>query len=408
MNKTYDVVIIGGGLLGCTSAYYLCKNTDLNVALIERGMLGMQTSSLAASLVTRGRATRPLIDLCVETFEAVSELEDLLGDKLDFNHVGSMHVAQSVESATAIAKQTEMLRQMGDHPVELTIDQAREKVPWLSIDQVDYIVFNPKDGFIDPYRLCAAYMQGAKASGNLDVYQSTEVLELVKDGAKVTTIKTDQGDFVADQIVVAAGPWINTLLQPLGSGAAMAPVRSHYWITATDPLYPVTSPVVILPEAKAYARPEVGGLLFGLRDQVSKWAHPTDLPNSLQGFSFDEDYEGWTALEEAVEPFLEVCPSIGKVDIHHYISGPSGYTPDGKHVIGKAPHLSNVFLASGCCGAGVAISGGVGQSIHDLVTGQTPRIDLTDFAPDRFGDFDPYDEAFLTQCAASRSQKKAG
>lgn len=408
MSKSYDVVIIGGGLLGCTSAYYLCKNTDLNVALIERGMLGMQTSSLAASLVTRARATQPLIDLCVETFDAVTALEDLLGDKLDFNHVGSMHVAQSQESATAIAKQTEMLRQMGDDPVELTIDQAKEKAPWLNIDHADYIVFNPKDGFIDPYRLCAAYMRGAKACGNLDVYQSTEVLDLVKDGDKVTTVKTDQGDFVADQIVLAAGPWINTLLQPLGSGAAMAPVRSHYWITATDPQYPVTSPVVILPEVKAYARPEVGGLLFGLRDAVSKWAHPANLPKSLQGFSFDDDYEGWTALEEAVEPFMEACPSIEEVDIHHYISGPSGYTPDGKHVIGKAPNLSNVFLASGCCGAGVAISGGVGQSICDLVTGQTPRIDLTEFAPDRFGAFDPYDDAFLTKCAASRSQKKAG
>lgn len=408
MSKSYDVVIIGGGLLGCTSAYYLCKNTDLNVALIERGMLGMQTSSLAASLVTRARATQPLIDLCVETFDAVTALEDLLGDKLDFNHVGSMHVAQSQESATAISKQTEMLRQMGDDPVELTIDQAKEKAPWLNIDHADYIVFNPKDGFIDPYRLCAAYMRGAKACGNLDVYQSTEVLELVKDGDKVTTIKTDQGDFVADQIVMAAGPWINTLLQPLGSGAAMAPVRSHYWITATDPHYPVTSPVVILPEVKAYARPEVGGLLFGLRDAVSKWAHPANLPKSLQGFSFDDDYEGWTALEEAVEPFMEACPSIEEVDIHHYISGPSGYTPDGKHVIGKAPNLSNVFLASGCCGAGVAISGGVGQSICDLVTGQTPRIDLTEFSPDRFGAFDPYDDAFLTKCAASRSQKKAG
>ncbi|MBL4614650.1 MAG: FAD-binding oxidoreductase, partial [Magnetovibrio sp.] len=206
----------------------------------------------------------------------------------------------------------------------------------------------------------------------------------------------------------ASGPWINNLLAPHDSGVPMAPVCSHYWITANHEAYPANCPVTILPDANAYARPEVGSLLFGLRDKESKWANPKDLPDNLQGFAFDEDHDGWAALEEAVEPFMERCPSLAEVEIHHYISGPSGYTPDGKYALGAAPNLDGAFVVSGCCGAGVSISGGAGSAIAQLVMGHEPQIDLSAFAPNRFGAFDPFDEDFLASCARSRSQKKAG
>jgi len=408
MKNKYDVVIVGGGLFGCSVAYNLCKKSNLRIAIIERGLLGMQTSSLAASLVTRGRSTVSQTQLCIETFNAISDLENILQEDVGFNFVGSLHVAQSNISAEEFSSQTELLKRLGDHPVELTIAQAEGKAPWLKIDHADYIVYNDKDGFVDPYRLCAAYMRGAKHYGGVDVFQSTEVLSLLNENGHVSGVQTDKGDFHANQVVLAAGPWVNSLLQPLGSGAAMAPVRSNYWMTETDDVFPMDSPVVILPEAKAYARPEVGGLLFGLRGEDSKWVHPTALPDTLHGFSFDEDFEGWQALENSVEPFLNLCPSLNHVAIEHYISGPSAYTPDGKQLIGNVSGLEGVYLASGCCGIGVAISGGVGSSIASLVMNDQCEIDLTDYDPKRFGDFNPYDEIFLQQCALSRSNKKAG
>lgn len=408
MTKNYDVIIVGAGLLGCSVAYHLSRQSNIKVALIERGMVGMQTSSLAASLVTRGRPTRSLCELTMATFNAIDDLEKSLGSSLDFNHVGSMHVAQSEESAKSLMQQVDMLKEFGDHPIELTCDQAKEKSPWLNIDHADYIVFNPLDGFIDPYRLACAYLQGAKLQGQVDIFQSTEVTQLLMDGAQVIGVDTDKGVFNTEQVVLAAGPWVNQLLKPIGSRAAMAPVRSHYWITGVDTIYPVKSPVVIMPEAKAYARPEVGSLIFGIRDQDSKWAHPESLPKTLHGFSFDDDFEGWEALEQSISPFLELCPSLENVEIKHYISGPSGYTPDGKQLIGLAPNLEGVYLASGCCGLGVAISGGVGSVLASLVLGENPTIDLSQYNPDRFGEFDPYDTSFLERCALSRSMKREG
>lgn len=408
MEKDYDVVIVGGGILGCAVAYQLCRQSNMKVAIVERGMLAMQTTSLAASLVTRARPTLVQTELVLETYRALHALEDELDDRFDFNSVGSLHISQSEQSAQSIRDQVAILRQVGDEPQELSINEAKEMAPWLALDKAELIVHNPLDGFIDPYRFAAAYLRGAKHHGGLDVFQSTEVRDLKMVGNKVVGVETNEGLIKADQVVMAAGPWANRLLKKLGSGSAMAPVRSHYWMTGSNPIYPVKSPVLIMPEANAYARPEVGGLLFGLRDQVSTWAHPKDLPDSLQGFSFNDDSEGWAALEEAVGPFLDLCPSLGEVEIHHYISGPSCYTPDGKYLIGEAPNLEGVYLASGCCGAGVAISGGLGNSIAELVMGLKPSIDLSSFAPDRFGSFDSYDNTFLERCARSRSMKKAG
>lgn len=408
MSEDYDVIIVGGGILGCAAAFQICTRSDLKVALIERGLIGAQTTSLAASVVTRAKSSLPQVALILETFKSILELEDLLGTSVGFNHVGSLHIAQSETSALTFSKQTSLLREVGDEPQELSVNQAKKLAPWLNLDRAELIVHNSRDGFVDPYRLASAYVQGAKASGNLDLLQSTEVVGLTSRDQKVTGVDTDKGHFSAEKIVCSAGPWTNQLLAPLGSGAAMAPVRSHYWITGSNPVFPANSPVVLLPEANAYARPEVGGLMFGLRERDGKWALPCDLPKSLQGFTFDDDTHGWLALEDSVGPFLHLCPSLESVEIHHYISGPSCYTPDGNYLVGAAPNLDNLYLATGCCGSGIGISGGVGNIIAELVLGNPKTFDVTAFAPDRFGEFDPFDAEFLALCARSRSAKKAG
>jgi len=406
--EKFDVVIVGGGIFGCSVAYQICRMSNLNVALVERGAIATQTTALAASVVTRGRSALPQIELVLETFAAIGDLESRLGESLNFNAVGSLHVARSKQSAETFAAQAELLKQTGDAPCELTIAQARKLTPWLELDQAECIFHNPADGFVDPYRLASAYLQGARAHGGLSIFQETSVSQLETNNRNVTGVMTDKGFLAADQVVVTAGPWANLLLRPLGSASAMTPVRSHYWITEPNQIYPAHSPVMILPEANAYTRPENGSLLFGLRDQTGKWAHPSELPVDLQGFSFDEDYEGWEALQQSVEPFMEVCPSLADVNIRHYISGPSCYTPDGNYVIGAAPGLYNVYLASGCCGSGISTSGGVGKSIAELVFGRSTSIDISAFSPDRFTDFDPFDPAFQEKCASSRFQKKAG
>jgi 4-methylaminobutanoate oxidase (formaldehyde-forming) len=195
---------------------------------------------------------------------------------------------------------------------------------------------------------------------------------------------------------------------PLGVGLATAPVRSQYWITESDPAFPRRHPVVVLPDANAYTRPELGGLVIGLRERRSVSVDPRALPADTTGFAFDDDPHGWNALAEGSDRLQRFLPALEHVGIRHHIAGFSTYTPDGRPILGPVDGVDGLLVASGCCGAGIAISGGVGFVLAELACGRRPSIDLAPFRNDRFGAVDPYDPAFRQRCAAARSNKSAG
>jgi 4-methylaminobutanoate oxidase (formaldehyde-forming) len=205
-------------------------------------------------------------------------------------------------------------------------------------------------------------------------------------------------------VIAAAGAWSNTLLAPLGAFVPTAPVRSHYWITDRDSLFPDRHPVAFLPDARAYTRPELGALLFGLRDRTSVCADPTALPRDVSGFAFDEDPDGGRALEEGFSDLVRFIPALGRAGIAHYVCGLSDYTPDGLPVVGPLEGAEGLIAVAGC-GAGIAISGGVGLAAAELAAGGEPSLDISAFDPGRFGAVDPFDPAFRRRCAAARSRK---
>ena len=172
-------------------------------------------------------------------------------------------------------------------------------------------------------------------------------------------------------------------------------------------LIPRQHPFTIIPEARAYTRPEVGGLLFGLREAQSVSVDPRTLPDDLANLSFGDD-QGWETLSEGAALLERFLPALPELAIQSYITGPSTYTPDGLFVLGAAPDVDGLLLATGCCGAGIAASGGIGRALAALAADQTPPFDLTPFQPGRFGAVDPFDPAFRRRCAQARSGKVSG
>lgn len=393
MKNHYDVIVVGGGILGCAAAFSLARRKAGRILLIERTTLGAQTTSRAAALITRARDHAQDRSLIAHTHRNIEILNRDYGEDIPFNRVGSLHVGETPASARAI--ETSMHDLAGeDIAIEwINAAQACNQTGWLNLTQAEAIAYVPDDGYVDPYILCAAYARAAKAEG-IEIVQGEEVTALSPH--QVTTSSTT---YTCDQVVVTAGPWMNTLI----SHIPMAPVRSQYWITAAHPDIHKEGPVVILPDARAYARPEVGGLLFGLRDDESVYASPKDLPRDLAGFSFNEDHDGWEALTRACDAFMQRCLLLNHVMVNHYISGPSSYTPDGHYIIGR---INDYIVAGGACGAGIAISGGVGEAVADLI--KDPRTTFPRYAPQRFGAIDGFDDAFLKRCAQARSQKRAG
>ncbi|MDS4069479.1 MAG: FAD-dependent oxidoreductase [Candidatus Competibacter sp.] len=401
-----DLAIVGGGIFGCSIAWHYARLGVGRVILLERDTLAFAATSLAAALLTRARAKTALMPLIAQTYDDIAELESEIGESLDLHRVGSLHVAAS-EARQQELRELVAIADAAGLPVERpTADEAVRRAPWLNPEGIAAAAFMPEDGFVDPYRLAMAYARAAKFHGAV-LHQGVTVTDFRLRGDQITGVTTPQGVVHAGCVVDAAGAWANLLAARLGIGLPMAPVRSQYWITAPDPLFPPDHPLVILPDACAYSRPELGGLLFGLRESPSISFDPRQLPDDPSSFALGED-GGWSSLVEGAPALRRFLPTLDRLEIAHHIAGLSTYTPDGSFVLGPAPETGGFLAATGCSGAGIAAAGGVGASIAALAAGRLSPFDLTPFRPDRFGNVDPFDPAFRQRCEWARSNKVSG
>ena len=227
---------------------------------------------------------------------------------------------------------------------------------------------------------------------------------LTADG-RVVGVSTSDGRIDSESVIDAAGAWAALLSAKVGYPLPMAPVRSHYWTTKPDPCYGGDHPAVVMPDAGANTRPDVGGILLGIHERNSVTFDARELPDDLATFSPTVGEEHWDSLAEASDGIGRFFPGIADAQFANYIAGLSTYTPDGKIILGPVPGLSGFLAAAGCCGSGIVLSAGVGSAIADLALGRTPSIDIAAFRPDRFVPIDPFSAEFRGRCGASRTNK---
>ena len=406
MSEAADVIVVGGGVTGCAVAWSLAREGVERVLVLERGELGSQTTSRAASVLTRVAGSAAKSAILQETWSAMADLEDELNESLGVHEVGCLHVAGSEGSQAELEAYARLVKEVGDPQEEWTVDDARARVPWLSPGEGARCLFLPRTGYVDSHLLATAYARAGRARG-VELRVGVEVMGLMREEGRVVGVQTSRGAVEAPWVVNCAGPWAGLLAAEAGWHLPMAPVRSQYWITEEREEFDPSQPVVLLPDVPAYTRGEVGALLFGLRAGSSPARDPRELPKDLGGMRFKEDPDGWDTLAECGEAFARFCPLLESVELKHYVSGPSTYTPDGHFVIGALPEVEGFLVASGCCGLGVAASGGVGRAIVELVRGEVGGLNLEPFRPDRFGRVDAFEPAWLERCSGARSQKTA-
>ncbi|MBI5950041.1 MAG: FAD-binding oxidoreductase [Chloroflexi bacterium] len=405
--KTYDVIVIGGGILGGAVAFYLAKQKAGKILLLERGNVGQGNSSLAAGLLTRGRFKSHLIPMVLETYRAIEEIEAASGEFLNMRQTGCLYAAVSPDHQKEIADLVAVSSQAGLKVEWLDKADATRLVPWLVLPQHAAVAFMPDDGYIDGYTFASGYIKTARSLG-VEVLENTVVFSILRDGGRITGVRTANEDISAPVVIDAAGVWAGMLAYEIGVGLPMAPIRSHYWITETRSFISPIQPFVILPDARAYARPESNRLLFGIREKQSASIHPASLPHTINGLTFRQDPRGWETLMEGAPKLSLFFPQIDEIKVTNYIHGLSNYTPDGNFVVGAFPGLVGFIAATGCAGAGLAMSGGIGRLVAELVTGQNPFVDPAPHRIDRFGVVDPTDSDFIQRCADARSGKVTG
>jgi 4-methylaminobutanoate oxidase (formaldehyde-forming) len=403
--RRVDLVVIGAGALGASIAWH-ARREGLSVLLLDRGDVASGATSRAAALLTRARSKPALMPLVARTYEAIPELERALGESLGLRRSGTLYGAASAAHVAALRELVRVAQEAGIAVEWVGPGEARKRAPWLEVDALEACAHVPEDGFLDPHLLASAYARAAARDGAV-VRSRVEVSALVVDGARVAGVQTSGGPVESGAVALAAGAWSGALAWKHGVALPMAPVRSQYWITEPSPLFPREQPIAVLPDAGVYARPALGALLFGLRESASHSVDARDLGPGAAGPE-GGDPGGWDALVEGGHAFARLCPALNEVGIDHHVAGFSTYTPDGMPLVGAVPGLEGLLVATGCCGAGIAASGGAGLAVAALAAGRASPLELAAFDPGRFGWVDPFGLAFRARCERARSRITPG
>lgn len=408
MEKEYDIILIGGGLLGCATAYQLAKRKAGRILLLERNDVASQASSRAACLLTRARTKAVLMHLVQETYDCIHEIEQLTGESLGLQTCGSITIASSENSLQGLVALEKAAQSFGIPNERISNQRVKDLLPWIDTQMIREALYMPTDAFIDSALLCSGYAQAARLLG-VDIYTHTSVSQICEDAQKITGVCLSDGTKIKAPVVVnAAGSWSNLLMKPLKVGLPFTPVRSHFWITELDSeRFPANHPFTVIPDARAFTRSDVGALIIGLRESVCASFDPTALTPSLEDFDFECGAK-WNILDECAPAFKQYLSDIDEIGISHYVAGPSCYVPDAMFIIGAVKPYAGLYTVSGCCGAGVAAGGGMGRLAAELIMGTDTFVDPLPFAPDRFGQVDPFDAGFQRRCADARSNKKGG
>ena len=405
-----DIVIVGAGILGAAIAWQLGRlGQGQRVLLVDRSLPMAGSTSYAAALVTLLRRDATQIRMAQETLAAIAYFTQFLPEAVGHHPVGSLHVVPA-HLSEVFSDLEAIAAHLGVRMRWVTPSQAQARAPWLHIPQGSRVLHVLDDCYVDPYQLGMAYLREAQRAGVQLALQAHVTKLCTRDGA-IVGVETDRGETIeAPTVVLAAGPWTNTLAFAAGVPLPMAAVRSQYWITAESASVTRDGAIVFLPEIRAYLRPEVGGLLFGLRESRSAVVDARSLPADLSGFAFNpEDSDGWDSLIVGAPALSKYWPGFAEAQICHYVNGPSNYTLDGQLVVGPVPKIKGLWVASGCNGSGITFSAGIGRLVSEQILGTTPTyVEGTPMAPQRCGAFDPFSPNFMAACAAARASKSNG
>ena len=398
------VVIVGGGILGASVAYHLAGLGQRGVVLLERLDIANAASCRAAGLVLQ-ISSKPAIDrMCRTTLRVIAALEQELGEGLDFRRAGTLRLAETEKSRQALNALLHRARQERVPADRVDASWRSSRLPWLKAGPETLSVFFAEEGFIDAYRLTAAYVRAARQRGaRTETGIAVHAIRL--DSHRVAGLETSRGFRPCETVVVAAGAWSNTLTMPLEIALPMVPTRSHFWVAAPDPVFAGDQPMTIHADAGAYTRPEVGGLLIGLQEKRSRTFDCRVLPEDIGTFSITEEGGQWDALVEGSARLAGFFPGVNDIRLESYVAGLSTYTPDGHFILGAIDRIPGLYVAAGCCGSGVMASGGIGDALARLILNENSPYDLSPFRPDRFGSIDPASARFQARCAAARAGK---
>ena len=378
-----QTVIVGGGIVGCSTAYHLALMGRTDVLLLEQGKLTSGTTWHAAGLVGQMRPNRNMTQMSKYGIDLYAALEAQTGLATGWKQCGSVNVARTPERMQVLRKQAAMANSFGVECHLITPAQAGERVPVMRTDDLQGAIWLPGDGKVNPADLCMSLAKGARQRG-VQIVEGIEVTGVIIERGRAVGIRTTQGEVRCEVVVNCAGQWARQFGYLAGVNVPLFSAEHFYIVSGKiDGVLP-DMPVMRDPDGFIYYKEEVGGLVMGGFEPQAKPWKMDPIPSTFQFELLDED---WDQFEPLMRNALHRTPCLETAEIKMLLNGPESFTPDGNFILGEAPELQNYFVCAGFNSAGIANSGGAGRLMAEWIIGGEPSTDLWDVDIRRFGAF---------------------
>lgn len=372
------VVIIGGGVIGCSVAYHLSKLGWSDVVLLERKQLTSGTTWHAAGLIGQLRASANMTKLAKYTQELYFDLEKETGVSTGFKRVGSISVALTNERMEELKRSAAMARAFGVDVEEISPREIQKRYPHINLERVVGGVFLGKDGQGDPANIALALAKGARQLG-AKIHERVTVKKVFKNQNKVTGLEWidqngDRGHIACEEIVNCAGMWGHSVGKMLGANIPLHACE-HFYIV-TEPIAELTQlPVLRVPDECAYYKEDAGKMLLGAFEPNAK---PWGMSGISDDFEFDQLPEDFEHFEPILEMAINRLPMLENAGIHTFFNGPESFTPDDAYHLGRTPEMENVWVAAGFNSIGIQSAGGAGMALAQWMQDKEKPFDLGD------------------------------
>jgi 4-methylaminobutanoate oxidase (formaldehyde-forming) len=390
MSSAFDVVVIGGGVAGLSTAMQLATRGS-TVIVLERERLGNGSTGRAAGLLGQLRGTAEHTRMLMDGVQIVKDLEQQADVEI-FVQTGSLRIAETPERAKEICDLVEMGKSIGfdiDHmlPVEVA-----EKLPYMRTDDLIDACYCPTDGHLQPAELVQAYTKVGKKHG-VEYRSNCPVEQIMVQGGKVYGVKTAGGEYHAPVVVNATGPWSYLVAGMVDTALPTAAMGHHYLTTRPDPGVPVDrmSPAVRDRHHRLYTRPESGGLIVGMYEAEPMEYDAEELPVDFDMSALKaprDDYNLAMLIHSAQQRF----PWINERTPMAITKGIMTFTPDGKPFCGEMPNVQGLYHCAGFSGHGIVQSPAIGVIMAELILNGKATYDIDAIEADRYFDVPGFQE----------------
>ncbi len=377
-----SVVVIGGGIMGCSTLYHLAQMGVGDAVLLERNKLTSGTTWHSAAQVRALRHSRNLTRMIQYSVDLYSRLERETGQSVGWIQKGSLSIATNPDRLTHVKRQEALAHAYGIDATSISAGEAKERWPLMNADDVLGAVWSPDDGRVSPSDVCAALVKAAKNLG-AKIFENTGLTGVLTENGRVKGVETTNGFISCDAVALCAGLWSRELGSMAGADVPALACEHFYLLTKPVDGIVGNTPTLSDHDSHLYIRDDSGGLLVGCFEPMGKPIAPGILNESFEFGLLPED---WDHFEPMMELALHRLPPLETAEVKMLLNGPESFTPDGTFMLGETAETRGLFLGCGMNSVGLASGGGGGMNLaHCIVHGHTAydlgEADAKRFAP---------------------------